>query len=503
MPPKIRRGMKAPTYTRNAFFSALQVVVSAIVLFFLYRFLVRKLGIDQLGIWSVVLSAASANRIGEIGLSGGMVKYVSKYLSLKDEQAVSEIIQTAIITIVVVVGIFLLVTYPVFKVLLGLFLPQNQINAAVGILPIAMISLWFNSTAAIFISSLEGCQRYDSRSFLIISGNFLLLSSALYCVPIMGLMGVAVAYLVQAIFNQIAAWWLLKAELHFLPVFPYYWQRRRFFEMIGYGANIQIAVIVGMLYEPTTKLFLSRFGGLSMTGYYEMAVRMISQCRSLLVSSIQVIVPVIADLKERSPELVHQSFSTTYHRIILLSIPYYMALVLMLPAISEIWIGQIEPSFIIFGILLSIGWLINTLNTPAYFISMGVGRLRWNTISHMVIGILNLALNYLLGTVYGGHGVVVGWSISLAIGSMIISVGYMVDNDLPLVELFPSGLRVYSVVCIVATIVFFAFSIQTRPENGTLIFCTLSVAALIGIASIIFWHHPERTKIISAITRQI
>lgn len=484
---------------RNALFSVSQVAFSAIVLFFLYRFLVRSIGIEQFGIWSVVLSAASANKIGEIGFSGGMVKFVSKYLSLSDTQAVSEVIQTGALTIACSVGIFLFVTYPAILLLLSHILPETASGIASGIIPIAMASLWCNSVSGLFISSLEGCQRYDRRSVLMISSNIVLLMSAFYWVPRLGLTGVAWAYLIQSVFNLIVSWTFLKIELRFLPYIPMRWRLSRFKEMLTYGANVQAAMIFGMLYEPTTKIILSRFGGLAMTGYYEMANRMILQCRGLLVSANQVVVPVIADMKEKTPSRIFGYFADTYEIFLFIGIPFYMTVILMVPAISDIWLGRVEPVFVVFAIMLSVGWLINTLNTPAYFIFLGVGRLRWNTISHITIGAMNISLNLVLGYLFGGYGVVAGWVFSLAVGSMVITIAYLRENRRPLSFLLPPRSRMLITASIVGMVLNFMIFNRFYPMGGPLISGVLSVAGFAVIILWIFWFHPVRKRLFKAI----
>ncbi len=487
---------------RNALFSVFQVAVSATVLFFLYRFLVRSIGIEQFGIWSVVLSAASANKIGEIGLSGGMVKFVSKYLSLSDTHAVSEVIQTGALTIACSVGIFLFVTYPAIILLLNYILPETAIGMATGIIPIAMASLWSNSVSGIFLSSLEGCQRYDRRSVLVISSNIVLLLSAYFWVPRLGLAGVAWAYLIQSIFNLVVSWMFLKIEFEFLPNIPIHWRLSRFKEMLTYGANVQTAMIVGMLYEPTTKIILSKFGGLAMTGYYEMANRMILQCRGLLVSANQVVVPVIADLKEKAPRRIFGYFADTYEIFLFLGIPLYMTVILMVPAISDIWLGRVEPAFVLFAIMLSVGWLINTLNTPAYFIFLGIGRLRWNTISHITIGSMNIALNLLLGYLFGAYGVVAGWVFSLSAGSMIITIAYLLENQRPLSFLFPPSSRMLITASILCTVFNFMIFNRIYSVGGSVISGVLSVTGFAVIIVWIFWFHPVRKKLFAALRKE-
>ena len=53
----------------NAIMSVVQVVVTSGILFVLYRFLIRTIGVEKLGIWSVVLSTSSVAGIANLGLA--------------------------------------------------------------------------------------------------------------------------------------------------------------------------------------------------------------------------------------------------------------------------------------------------------------------------------------------------------------------------------------------------------------------------------------------------
>ena len=57
--------------SRNAFAAMAQVVVSAAVLFVFYRFLIRQLGPEEIGVWSLVVASTAVARLGEFGLGGG------------------------------------------------------------------------------------------------------------------------------------------------------------------------------------------------------------------------------------------------------------------------------------------------------------------------------------------------------------------------------------------------------------------------------------------------
>ena len=56
--------------------------------------------------------------------------------------------------------------------------------------------------------------------------------------------------------------------------------------------------------EPVTKALLAKFGGLAMTGIYDMASRWVFTFRELIVQANLVLVPTISGLREREPEAI-------------------------------------------------------------------------------------------------------------------------------------------------------------------------------------------------------
>ena len=85
----------------NAIMSIVQVIVTSTVLFILYRFLLKTIGVEQLGIWSIMIAITSVVQVTNFGLSASVVKFVAKYTALKRNEQVSILLQTAIISLAI------------------------------------------------------------------------------------------------------------------------------------------------------------------------------------------------------------------------------------------------------------------------------------------------------------------------------------------------------------------------------------------------------------------
>lgn len=421
----------------NAVYSFLQVVVAGVCLFLLYRFLLVILGAEQLGIWSLVLATASVTQVANIGLSGGTVRFVAKYMALEDGESAASVVQTASVSIGIVLAVILAGCYPLVRLALSYFVVPKFFPLTLEILPFAMGSLWFTNVASVFIGGLEGCQRFDVRSALQGGGSILQLFLCLVLAPRYGLLGVAYAAVLLNASVLLASWLLLKRSLPALSLSPGGWSLKIFKELAGYGVRFQVITLAAQFYDPVTKGLISRFGGLAFLGYYEMANRLVTQIRALVVSANQVVVPHFANINETAQQDIPAVYRKTYNLMLFITLPMFTVLFVGMPFISVAWIGYYEPMFVLAGALLSGGWFINSLNAPAYFLHLGTGEMKWNLISHIVIGILNVVLGYSLGTFIGGFGPVIGWVVALAVGSCFILVPYHKQIGVRIRDLVP------------------------------------------------------------------
>jgi O-antigen/teichoic acid export membrane protein len=487
----------------NAVMSLIQVIIVAGVLFFLYRFLLRVIGVEQLGIWSLVLATTSVIQVANVGLSGSVVKFVAKYTARGEDKKISGVIQTASISLGVFVGLVLFMGYPLIKWVFSLVIPQNYLGLVFRILPFSIFSLWLTAIASVYQSGLDGFQKIYARNILIISSAVFYACLSFILAPRFGLIGLAYAQIVTNFLILIASFILIKRFLSILPIIPYQWDKGLFKEIIFYGINFQIISVSQMFYEPVTKMLLSNFGGLSMVGYYEIASKMVQQFRALIVSANQALVPFIADLQERHPKTIHSVYLSSYNLLFYLALPLFALVIISAPFMSEILIGHYEKVFVIFTILLSVGWFLNTLNAPAYYATLGTGALKWNVISHISIGILNVGLGFIFGLLFNGFGVVSAWIIALSLGSSVINLAYYLINKIPLIELLPGASRATMLACLIGIL----FNILIRYKLSH-IFNTFSLNIIvIFIFSIIiffpFWFHPMRKRLMGWIVNEL
>jgi len=404
---------------KNAAMATAQVIVIGVSFFALFRFLLGTIGIEKVGIWSLVLATTNVTRISELGFANSVLQFVSRYLAKGESLRATQVIETAAVTVAALGSLALFLLYPLLEWAIGRLIPAVLQSEARGLLPFTVVSLWCNMVASTIHSGLDGIQRADLRSSVLMSSQVIFVGGAFYLVPTNGLNGVAQAQLVQSFFSLFVSWLVLKANLGGLGMIPYRWSASLFREMFRYAANIQVGGVAQLLFEPTTKALLSKWGALSDVGYFEMASRMVMQIRSLLVAANQVMIPVITTQQERTPSHIPDTYKRCYEIMFYLSIPIFSLLLGITPLISEAWIGMYEPTFVLFSYLLIASWTLNTSTVPAYLAFVGTGKLRWNTLSHILTGVTNLLLGYILGYMFGSTGVIVGTCLAIFSGCLM------------------------------------------------------------------------------------
>lgn len=452
----------------NSFSQMTQIISISIIYFLLYRFLLNSIGPKLFGIWALITSIANIPSIINLGLSGSVIKYVAKYIALKDEQKVSSLIQTATISIGIIIAFFSLFIYLIVKKVLYLIIPEEFMGISFFLLLFALICFWVRNISNIFQSALDAYQCFYLRNIVWIISSLINLILCIILVPVYSVKGVAYSLLIQNIILMLGNYVFLKKLLPILPVVLFKWEKNILREIITYGLSLQINSIIYTFFDPFIKVLISKYGNIGMVSYYEMANKMVGQVKMIIISVIQIIVPVISNLKEKMPQRITYVYSRTYQIILYVSLIVFSILIIISPLISKIWIGQYEKNFVIFSVLLSIGYMIWTIIYPAEAVCLGVGKLKFIIIGNATIALLSVSMGYLLGTLYNGIGVIIAFTVSLIIGSIIKYISFHYTQKIK-IEFVPKQIIPLFIMWVIGTLfaginIYFQKSFQELPK---------------------------------------
>lgn len=479
--------------SRNALANVLQMAVGAVLLFVLFRYIIVVLGAAQFGVWSVVLATASASHLANLGLGAGMTRFVARYQALEDEQMAAHMVETAAITIAVVFGLVLPALYWPLQTLLAHVFTGTHLAEAHSLLPYALLSLWLADIAAVFQSGLEGVQRMDLRAGIMVAGQILMLALAILLVPDHGLIGLAEAQIAQGIFLVLAGWLILRRKLRHLGWMPFRWSRQAFRELIGYGANVQLASLLMLLVDPVTKALMAKFGGASAAGYFEIANQVMLKVRALIVAANQAIIPKVAHIAELAPHRLADLYTKNMKVLIFVALPVFALLFSWAGPISLMLIGHSEPLFIYLMHLTAVAGFLNVFAGPAYFINMGTGQVGWNTLSHMIMGIVNGVLAWVLGVLYGADGVAWAFVTGIVSGSWLLVIVFQRHSGVRLKDLVLSQNWLLATMCLMVALL--GDGLWALMDSFEVLRWSLYFVFFPLIIATVAWFHPIRAEL--------
>lgn len=462
----------------NVISSGAQIGLIGIVYLFLYRLLVKELGVEQLGVWSVVLATTSLANLANFGVSSSVVRYVALYMANGSYNKIHKLIFTGSSFLLILFIALSLIVYPFANFILSYVINSKYIALALKIIPFSISCLIINEVSGVFASVLDGLQKNYLRSIIYTISSIILLIGAYIWTPKYGLEGVAIAQVVQSLFTLISCLIVVIKITHYNPL-KWLWDKAIFKEIFAYGMKFQFLSLTAMLLEPITKSFLAKFGGLAFTGYYEMATRLVNQLRGVIVNSVQSLLPVMVNFSINDPHQQKKLYKVTMNIVYAVSLMFFSLLLISSNTISSLWIGQIQPIFLYSVLILSLSSFSNLLCSPAYFAYIAEGKLNNPIYSQLIAALLNLIIGFALGHVFKGNGVVIGWAIAVCLGSFYLSYCYQKQYKIKPSDVFRKDWIGFSILILVIFYIKLFFTKYNVYLIDTIFF--LLVLSLFGI----------------------
>lgn len=446
----------------NAISSAIQVIIVGVVYFIVYRIIVLELGVDQVGIWSLILATTSITSLANFGFTSALIKYVAEANAGTDVSTINKLLFTSLFSMISIFLVIASLVYLVAFFFIDRIIEPQYVGIAMRILPLSLLSLYVGALAGVWISALEGFQKNYIKSiiFSLASVTYLLITVLL--VPGYGLTGLAYAQVFQSIIIFALSYFFVKKVCPTFKLLKWQWDGKLFRQLLGYGYKIQMVSICQMLIDPITKVLITKYSGLTTLGFYEMASRLIVQLRYIIVNMNQVTIPIVSHYSKTDNTAIKYIYERGISFIVFLVFPLFSGIILFTPFLSEIWIGQIEPVFINCVYILAISMLINIMASPAYFNSLGEGKLNDVVTMNLIILILNILFGVIFGNSIPTYGVVFAWGVSYAVGAVFLIWSYQRKKNFSFLDAITSG----DLILIIGSIVFSVISKYFLIEIG-------------------------------------
>lgn len=409
---------------KNITSNIIRSLIGGVILFVIFRYLSLKLGTNDFGVWTTVISITAIFRLASLGLAHALSRQISIKLISGKRQVAIIYIETTLITVLLIY--FLCLPFMKIGIDFGIehVFSGNNVEKAMSIGLSSLILVIISELGIVFHSIIEGFQRMEVNAIISIAGQLAMLLLVLILVPAYGLNGVILSQLAQSFIILILSWLWVKSQFPRLRIIPRKWSANILKNLLPYGSNISLINAASFLMDPITKIFLTKIGGATLTTYFELSSQFIQRIRGILLTANSAVIPRIAEYTNNFKESIKEIYIENLKIALILSLSIYSMLIASNDILSIVMFKFAQPDFKDIFNILAICWLINALSAPAYFSNLGTGEVGVNSISQIMMGLLNLVFCYFYGGALNGLGVIASYAAAISISSISMYIFY-------------------------------------------------------------------------------
>lgn len=401
-------------------------MTNVVVLFLSYRIIIANLGIEGLGIWSLLISLFSITSLGNAGIASGTVKFIAEYKAQNESQSLLDVVFNSLLIVLAFTLLLLGIIYSILESLPLQIISQEEKKLITPVIPLIATSYLLAIVGRIFLSVLDGLNLIYLRSIIGIISKGIFLITVLLVTESFGLFGLAAANLIQYLVILILAVYHCAGRLNFhFKNFGMY-NKRIFREILNYGMQFQLSSVFQMIMDPLIKFFLKDLGGNADVGKFEVVYKIYGQIRQLIVVVVVIYVPQVAALNKKSKEKIIPLFTRVTSDVLLMSVIFFSAAFCFLPVFLILLGVTYSREIQEFSILVYLGLMFNIIGVVSYYFNAGTGDLRGNTISSLLMGLLNTGLCLFFGYALslGSIGIMLSWVFAQLLANSFLVVSF-------------------------------------------------------------------------------
>ncbi len=406
--------------------------------------LVRKLGVTEYGVWSVLLSVNGISLLALLGLDTSLTVFLAKVTVGDDERAKDALLGTSFLLFTglgcFTAGLIWLGSPYIVKVLFPTLSSGRTVLQALiplgGVVLLQFVKQWLTAVET-------GLMRYDLQTFG--EGISVIVSyTGLMVVVLLGYRIVALAnwFFLVTFLTVIFHIFLINRSkiIYFSHILT--WSQPQARVLLKFGILQWASQVGGTLFSQFDRIMVNLLLGPTAVGLYAVATSITSRINLMSAIPIQPIVPSISTTHaNKHRERTRQIFAHAQHANAI--IVYFITAVIILGAvpICNLLVTAAHARELIPLLqLLALLYGVYSLNAVGFYVAMGIGRpainARWVVLSGFLFAVLLIVLIPRFG-LWGAVWANIGYSLTLAINVSVIrelgiSLRAYVGSQIPL-----------------------------------------------------------------------
>jgi O-antigen/teichoic acid export membrane protein len=403
------KGGRTGKFLHNLTWIWMSVVVNVVAGLLIQRYVLKKLGDDNNGLWIMVLALIEYYGLLDFGFRSATLKYAAHYYTLGDNHQVNRVINTALAYSSAVAALMLGVTWLVAPYVGGLFHVTNPVFP--WLIRIVGLSWSLGMVFTAFGACLEGFQRYDitNRTWIVFNGLRLVFLVILLKLGY-GLLGMAVLMLIQQAAVYFTNYVRFRQVFPALRISPALASRERMREMATFGFHTFTITIAYRILVQSTPLMIKYYLPERFVSFYGNPLRVLDSATNAIGQFGNVTGSNTAELVARKewPKLTDLSiYSNRYCAALYLSLAAFLWI--YGAPLFTLYFFKAEYAQVLPILLLGVTAMNSQYNSACILTNMA--RQKWYARGLLVEALLSLAGMWYVIPRYGIVGV--AWVASI------------------------------------------------------------------------------------------
>jgi len=503
---------KARVYLRNITANWVGYGLNLVIMFFMSPFVVRTLGDERYGVWSLLMSLTGYLGLVEIGTRAGLGRYINYYLGKEDTPKLNATISTAMAMFCVVGVVLFLVAgaLAVFVDTLFSKIPANVVSEARIVILCVAANLFLSFLSAAFKQLLQAFERFELTNATDLAVLALRTSGMIaVLVTVKSLALMAVVHVAGGVLGVAMNYLMARRQFPALELRPRLITRGRFREIFGFSVWAFVNDIgMRLLYTTDTLVIMILLGPKEVT-YYAVGGMLLMRSRGLVLQGTRIFSPqIIQYCAKQDWKGLRILFKRGSNLAMAVTIPIMTGLIMFGHEFLTLWMGPLraDRGYPVLCILASSQFFALAWSITGSIYS-GLNRVKLGALLIILQGIINLGLTLVFVLIFNMGIEGVAWGTFYPGILLACLSGYLAMRWIGLTLSVLISALVWRWV--MTTVLFFAacWSIDAMMPMGTwsafFVRVVLAMVCYIPLACIILASREDRRRICEYVTSKL
>lgn len=405
--------------------------VSMLTGFLVAPVIVRALGNERYGLWSLAASFVGFYGLFDLGLGNAVSRFMGKAIGARDMAELNRVASAGKWLLTGASGLLFLFAILVMRPAAGLLhIPPEHLSDFRWLLVLSAISMSISIATATYSGALLAAQDFVTSSLInTVSGVLRSLGGLVVVLAGGGVVGLGAVGAICTALGQSAVYarsrWLIPQMKPSLKAFHFSEVR----SLASFGGATLVAKVAEVLRSKLDVALVTRFAGISQAGIYGVGLVVFQHFFSVAVTTASICWPRLNVLHGSRDTEALRSFFVRASRLIAAFVAFSGGLLVgLVPILMSLWMGEgYEASATVVRILV-LGFVVDLATNPGIGSLYATGQHKYFAAQTVVEGIASLSLAFAGAVRYGMVGVAVGMVIPITIIRLTVQPWYVTRN---------------------------------------------------------------------------